>query len=272
MCVKIGDKGELFQYPCGKCIECRLKKSIEWSYRICNELSLYDENMMITLTYNDDNLPKDGKIRYRDVQLFIKRLRKFFGSRSLRYFACAEYGKKRLRPHYHIIIFGKMFDDLYFFKKDHKGTFLYRSPRLEKLWIFGFSSVITDITQDVAIYCAKYLQKDSPNGDKPFCRMSLKPGIGAGFLKDDKINSILYSDKIYLNGHYIKTPRYYLNYISRLGDDCANGVNLIRFSRTKALMDYMDGKDYSFLLGEVLRKRKKYEKKFQKPLDNDGMI
>lgn len=52
-------------------------------------------------------------LRKYDLQLFFKRLRKYFDDQSkkynipygkIRYFACGEYGPKHFRPHYHIIL------------------------------------------------------------------------------------------------------------------------------------------------------------------------
>lgn len=68
--------GEPMQIPCRQCIGCKLKHSKEWAMRMCNEASLHDDNVFITLTYNSENLPPDGSLRKRDFQLFIKRLRK----------------------------------------------------------------------------------------------------------------------------------------------------------------------------------------------------
>lgn len=64
----------------------------------------------ITLTYNTKNVPitENGfkTLRKRDLQLFFKRLRKLHGSGSdIKYYGVGEYGTKRLRPHYHVILF-----------------------------------------------------------------------------------------------------------------------------------------------------------------------
>ena len=261
-------------YPCGKCFDCKLRKTREWSYRILNEASLYKDNMMITLTYNDDNLPKDGQLNYRDVQLFLKRLRKHFSPEKIRFFCSGEYGSKRQRPHYHLIIFGVVFSDLQFFKNDRKGTPLFRSPSLEKLWTNGFSSVITDLSYDVCFYVSKYLQKTSLQGGNPFVHMSLKPGIGAKWLdslSDDKIQSLLKSEKIYYNGHYCSVPRYYYDYVARLGYETE--VNLTRLYRRKSVyirntLELMDFDRYSKKRNERLSYLiKKYGK-----LDENFMV
>ena len=45
---------------------------------------------------------------YKDVQLYVKRLRKFFtkiSSANIRYYAVGEYGPKTFRPHWHILFY-----------------------------------------------------------------------------------------------------------------------------------------------------------------------
>ena len=51
-------------------------------------------------------LPQNGSLVKKDLQLFFKRLRKNLNGRSIKYFACGEYGDEKQRPHYHAIIFG----------------------------------------------------------------------------------------------------------------------------------------------------------------------
>lgn len=200
---------------CGNCIECQLQKTNEWAYRIVLEARQHDKNCMITLTYNDANLPVGEALSVSDYQKFMKRLREHYAPQKIRFFCSAEYGSLKGRPHYHIILFGLDFDDKYFFCKDKKGTELFRSPTLEKLWKLGFSS-ITDLNYDVAKYCAKYLQKNVGNEEQPsFLRMSLRPGIGYYSIKPNYLET----DKVYLDGKYIKTPRYFLNVLERAGFD-----------------------------------------------------
>ena len=66
--------------PCGQCIGCRLERSRQWAIRCVHEASLYKDNCFLTLTYDDEHLPEDGSLNVRDVQLFLKKLRKKFGS------------------------------------------------------------------------------------------------------------------------------------------------------------------------------------------------
>lgn len=243
-----GTDFEPLQVGCGKCIECLQQRSNEWAHRIVDECKQHSDNCFITLTYNPENLPSDGSVSRREVQLFMKRLRKFVYPVLVRYFACGEYGKKGGRPHYHLIIFGWKPSDLFFWQRDKSGVDLYRSPSVEKLWTKGFSSV-GNVTLDTAKYCAKYLQKlnkVSKSLTPAFTQMSLRPGIGF-----DAINAkSLTSDRIYHNGSYVHIPRYYLKVLERDGHD------LEEFKARRVLI----GKLKAVSPDDLKRKREKFFK------------
>lgn len=94
------------EVPCGKCLLCRQAKRREWAMRVLHESSMHKDNVFVTLTYKEDCLPPYYSLRKRDLQLFVKRLRKSISPKKIRYYACGEYGDKTQRPHYHLIIFG----------------------------------------------------------------------------------------------------------------------------------------------------------------------
>lgn len=205
------------EVACGKCLECLQQRANEWAHRIVDECNLHDKNCFITLTYNEDNKPVDGSVSRRELQLFMKRFRKAIGQDKIRFFACGEYGKKALRPHYHLIVFGWYPPDAIWWQRDKKGLDLFRSPILEKVWTKGFSSVGA-VTVDSAKYCAKYLQKLQklpPELTPPFTQMSLRPGIGFASIDPQ----ILTTDRIYHAGKSCKVPRYYLKVLEREGHD-----------------------------------------------------
>ena len=217
-------------FPCGKCFECRSKRVREWSFRIAMEASLYEKNCFVTLTYDDKHLPSDKKIHYEDVQKFLKRLRKKIG--YVRFFACGEYGARFARPHYHIILFGYCPDDLVYFFTDNQGDNIYQSSFISDIWKQGYITVGVNLNIKTAKYCAKYLQK----GVDPCLRMSLKPGIGWQAFD----LSALASDKIYIDGSYIKIPNYFLR---KLGEaPCYTDIiQNIKDNRVKnALSAYTD--------------------------------
>lgn len=135
------------QIPCGKCVGCRLEYSRQWANRCLLELEYHDSAYFVTLTYNDDAVPRSlytdpdtGEVhesktlRKRDFQLFMKRLRRAFPNDKIRFLASGEYGGKTLRPHYHAILFGLHLDDLKLYKSSRDGFNYYTSENLQKVW------------------------------------------------------------------------------------------------------------------------------------------
>jgi len=154
----IGLKPELVCVPCGRCIGCRLEYSRQWAIRCVHEASCYQSNVFITLTFDNEHLARRTTpgLDKRDFQLFMKRLRKEFGQ-GVRYYHCGEYGENFGRPHYHALIFNLDFTDKYLWQMRGQNR-LYRSPTLERLWPFGYSS-IGEVTFESAAYVARYVMK-----------------------------------------------------------------------------------------------------------------
>jgi hypothetical protein len=219
--------GNALTIPCGRCIGCRMDRSKMWAIRCMHEASMHDKNCFITLTFNDDHLPMDGSLNYRDFQLFMKRLRKRFPNRNIRFYMCGEYGDKDARPHFHALLFNFDFEDRTVWKKTDSGSMIYRSAALEELWPFGYSS-IGDVTLQSAGYVARYVMKKM-TGDfakrwyervnphtgeltrltPEFNRMSLKPGIAQAWF--DKFYADVYPhDAVVLEGgRKMKPPKFY---------------------------------------------------------------
>lgn len=78
--------------------------------------------------------------------------RDYVGASKLRYFAVGEYGTKKSRPHWHLIIFGWNPSDKEVFC--NRGQYnLYRSKQIEANWDLGISTV-GECNNAVAKYCA----------------------------------------------------------------------------------------------------------------------
>lgn len=92
-------------FGCGQCMNCRINKGREWSTRILLESMSYASSTFCTLTYSDENLPPNNSLSKKDIQSFLKKLRKQLHPRLIRYFAVGEYGDRTNRPHYHLILF-----------------------------------------------------------------------------------------------------------------------------------------------------------------------
>lgn len=217
--------GIAYKLTCGRCIGCRIDRSQGWAARCLHEKQMHPESAFVTLTFDDAQLPKDGGVHVRDLQLFLKRLRKSLGSKKIRFFACGEYGGKTNRPHYHSIIFNHDFSDKKLFSKNN-GNSLYTSEALSKLWPHGHSTTGA-VTYQSAAYTARYVI-DKINGElasqhylrphpvtgevhqvKPeFMVCSRRPGIGRTWF--DKYHADVFpSDFLIVDRKKVPVPRFY---------------------------------------------------------------
>ncbi len=201
--------------PCGQCVGCRLEKSRQWAMRCVHEASLYEENSFITLTYDDESLPAGGSLDKRAFPKFMKRLRKKFSSRRIRFYHAGEYGDRFGRPHYHALLFGFDFPDKYPYAMRAEFP-VCRSDILESLWPFGHSE-IGSVTFDSAAYVARYVMKKVTGvkaeeyyaGAQPeYSTMSRRPGIGKQWYDDFK-SEVYSSDSVVISGKLVKPPRFY---------------------------------------------------------------
>lgn len=216
-------QGTTLYLPCGQCIGCRIARSREWAARCVHEASLYNQNCFLTLTYDSKYLPADGSLHVEHFQDFMKRLRKKFKGKKIRYLHCGEYGKKGQRPHYHALIFGFDFPDKYLHKITPRGDRIYRSPSLEKLWPYGFST-IGAVTFESCAYVARYCTKkitgpmaeEHYQGRAPeYITMSRRPGIASSWF--EKYHSDVFpQDFVVLkDGRRLPTPRYYMKQLEK---------------------------------------------------------
>nr|WAE43333.1 MAG: replication initiator protein [Microviridae sp.] len=182
---------------------------------------MHKKNCFITLTYDDQNKPENNSLQKRDVTLFIKKLRKKYGSK-IRFFMCGEYGSQLDRPHYHLCMFNHDFEDKKLWNV-RDNVKLYRSKELEKLWPKGYTT-IGDVTFESAAYVARYClkkisgeKKEEHYGNRQpeYCNMSRRPGIGKAWWDKYK-NDVLSTDKIYLRkGIIAKPPKYFDNQVEQ---------------------------------------------------------
>lgn len=218
---------------CGQCIGCKLERSRQWAIRITHEASLYRKNnSFITLTYNNENLPKNKSLNPRHFQLFMKRLRKTFGPK-IRFYACGEYGEKLGRPHFHACLFNLDFPDKKLYKMVNENP-IFTSEALSKIWRFGFCS-IGELTFESAAYVARYVTKkiSGPQALQDFhymdidhkgeilaermpefALMSRRPGVGKPWL--DKFKTDVYPhDFVVLRNKKLRPPKYYDSLLAR---------------------------------------------------------
>jgi len=191
------------ELPCGKCSGCRADQSLMWSIRAYHESTLHERNSFLTLTYDDEHLPPDGKIVKKDLQDFFKRFRKHYPPGAIRYIACGEYGDITRRPHYHAIIFGKDWLE----EKVTINENLYTAESLSKIWGLGMVS-IAPVTMASICYVCGYVTKKINDPDT-FNLMSRRPGIGAQFLEKYK-EDLLRTSSVTIDGREYPIPKRYL--------------------------------------------------------------
>lgn len=245
--------------PCGSCIGCRLEYSRQWAIRCMHEADCHEDNSFITLTYNDKFLPHYNSLYYRDVQLFMKRLRKRLGIK-IRYYGCGEYGSLNKRPHYHLLIFGYDFPDKKLFKVVNKLP-LFTSDLLDDLWThpvtkesYGFASVGT-CTFESAAYVARYMLKKVKGNDhklRYFCVdtetgeaipiapekaiMSRNPGIAADWWNYFG-HQVVDKDYVIVNGKKVKPPKFYDTLLAKVDPERLELIKSVRTANAEKIAD-----------------------------------
>lgn len=157
------------------------------------------ESVFLTLTYEELTLPDGGTLVKSHLQRFWKRLRKAVYPRSLKYYACGEYGDEHGRPHYHAIVFGLSVED---------------SPLIESTW--GLGNVFPGTVEQNSIrYVTKYIGKKifGPQavahygGRVPEFQL-VSRGIGLEWMRANR--ELLISDLLVYRGkNFERLPRYY---------------------------------------------------------------
>lgn len=241
-------KGERLELPCGQCIGCRLERARMWAVRCVHEASMYEDNCFITLTYDDDHLPENGSLCLRDWQLFMKRLRKQYGS-GIRYFHCGEYGESFARPHYHALLFNHDFKDKKYFS-ERNGNRTYTSDELSSLWDKGFSTV-AGVSFESAGYVARYSLKKvtGKRADEfygpmapEYATMSRRPGIGKKWF-DTYRGDVYPVDRVVINGTNSRPPRFYDNLLSKVDPSTLALLKIKREGNERFVTDIEGGKE-----------------------------
>lgn len=203
------------QLPCTKCLGCRKDVAKGWALRCRLELQQHPFATFATLTYSPEHLPQWGRLEKRDLQLFLKRLRinaeRSLAIKSLRFFACGEYGTTGGRPHYHAILFG-------LHHTDHREL-------IEHSWALGQTQTREANGRRIA-YTAGYVAKkwnephaenhervDLETGEvytwqKPFIQMSRGGRRGHGIGGHARQWPESWRDYAITDGYKHKVPRY----------------------------------------------------------------
>lgn len=252
--------------PCGRCIGCLAARANQWAQRCTHEATQWQNNIFVTLTYDDEHLPTGGHLDAGALTRFIKRARKqsTTGSTSiisdrrstLRYLACGEYGETNQRPHYHALIFNHDYGD-----KRRATAELYESDELARIWGNG-QARFGPATPAAANYIAQYTikkgfrnrsaRKDDgwnnegyadPDGvwhpkPEPFLRVSTKPAIGLRWL--EKYKEDLQHGYLEHDGYQQAIPRAYKRYLDKHDPGLLEDINIRTLTR---LRDYPNDKN-----------------------------
>lgn len=211
--------------PCGSCAFCLATRRSDWSSRMHYERKLHIASSFVTLTYADCHLTfRSGvsQLVKRDLQLWFKKVRK--AGYKFRYYAVAEYGSHTFRPHYHVLLFGYVPEDV-----------------IRKSWDKGIVH-IGKVSQSSVGYCLKYIVNSRYRGYRngrvaPWAVMSRKPGIGANYLTPEMVAWHRSDRKNYMivDGQKVHLPRYYKSKIFSKVDhvriavrDARNGIEKLR--------------------------------------------
>lgn len=244
------DKSETgigLKLPCGKCEGCRLEQSRQWAMRCMHEKRMHSRqgSAFLTLTYDDEHLPRDYGLHKPDLQNFMKRLRNVRGS-GLRFYACGEYGEKLQRPHYHVLLFNTDFPDMKRNRDQREGQHaIYTSEELSKLWYHG-QNFIGDVTFDSCAYVARYVTKKLKsrdlvlaNGtsivrDPEFTVMSRRPGLGTSYY--EKYGKEVHThDSVVIRGYECAPPRFYDEKLKKADPKAYERIKTLRRRRIMKL-------------------------------------
>lgn len=201
--------------PSKKCLEDekRMKylrrHSRDWRTRLFMEYAA-SGGFFVTLTFDDDNLPKDNDEGKAELQKFNKRVRVYCErykvplKNGYKFYGVSEHGDNGTqRLHFHIIMFG-------FQKKAELEAVL------SAAWKKGFFDIGRYCNQRSFGYVCKYIHKRVLKDNQEFALMS--HGIGDAFLTDELIEYYRAhpSRRFFIRGQKYIFPRRYLDLLYKV--------------------------------------------------------
>lgn len=234
------------ELPCGKCTVCCKDYYTSWATRGSRELSRWDFSIFLTATYSEENLPAKSSLRKKDVQNFIKRVKKRFKSSTenpIRQIYCGEYGTKATRrPHYHVVLFNCNPGDFKPHRITDQGHQVFTSKLLTELWGNGHVEVSWATPATIA-YLFKYILKKKTRKERKiplirvdengeaheveheFIEASRNPGIGAHMRGSMSIKK----GYLTVNGVKKKLPKYYLEDLRKNDPESYDRIQNLKF-------------------------------------------
>ena len=218
-----------FEFECRKCLPCRLNISREKAIRAYHEAKMHQNNIFLTLTYNEENL-KSSRLQFLDFQLFMKSLRELITrdikdldvkkSLTISYMVTGEYGEQNKRPHWHAILFNYSPPDSKYSYTTDRGDKVYTSKILSDLWGRG-KIEFGDVTLESASYTARYAAKKLVHGQDqdhdyhPLHQTSKGRAMGRTWIEKYYKHTFDNGFVILPNGQKAKIPRYYVDWLKK---------------------------------------------------------
>lgn len=197
--------------PCGKCAFCLTNRRSGWMFRIYQEMRTQEHRgYFMTLTYDEKHVKRVGplgqpSLRFRDVQLYLKRIRK--AKYYAKYICVGEYGAQTQRPHYHMLLWTDAPTE--FLEKNWKSS---KDNSVMGHIMFGKLEIAS------AMYCMKYIiqpkhvQSDDDPREKT--RAQFSKGLGLAYLDQrtyDYHTSVYGDPNLFttIDGRKVALPLYY---------------------------------------------------------------
>jgi len=170
MCIAPTKLDDGTEVGCRECWQCRKRRVNDYVGRCIAESKFSKKTYAVTLTYDGDQGVNAVTLIYKDVQNFLKRLRK---KHKCRYIVTGEYGSAKGRSHWHIILFFK-----------DSWPEVTANKRVDwKYWTHGFSYFQEPDWKGFE-YCLKYVLKDQTSRQSDsHLAMSKKPPLGHEFFQ-----------------------------------------------------------------------------------------
>ncbi len=215
---------EAFQFECRKCLPCRLNIAREKAIRSFHEAKMHQENIFLTLTYDQEHLP-GPKLHYPDFQDFMKSLRHknvIPGDKKTKisYMVTGEYGEEKKRPHWHALLFNYRPKDAKHSHTSEIGNKVYTSQEISKHWgkgLHDFGTITLDSAGYVARYAAKKLVhgRDQDHEYHPIHKTSSARAIGRSWIEKYYLHTFSNGFVVLPNGQQAKIPRYYVDWCKK---------------------------------------------------------
>ena len=166
MCINPRIHPNGLQTPCHQCWQCRENRINDWVGRCIAEKETSLACTVVTLTYGGGDTPESRFLRKSDLTAYLKAIRN--DGHKVRFFGVGEYGSKKGRAHWHVVLFWQS-------KMPHREI---RKNITDEWWPHGFSHWDNCDVAGIR-YVMKYITKVvGDDAHQKSMGMSRKPVLG----------------------------------------------------------------------------------------------